>query len=236
MRGPTQRVSEIVPDIPPALDNAIWRALARDPRRRYPTARAFADALVDAFGAVDHSWVAAWMRERAGTLLQERQSIVRHLLVIEREDNVETITTVSQPPPVDVTSAPMMIEPPRVREAPPGKSRNWQMGLLGFAAAAITVAVLMVATAKPDPTPPPAPLSQPEPAATTPPAPAPEPAPSMAPSAKIVVAPAPAPAAPPAPVKPRTTKKTEKDPKADCNPPYTEDETGKHFKPWCLRP
>lgn len=239
MRGPTQRVKEIVPDIPPALDGAIWRALARDPRRRYPTARAFADALIDAFGAVDHSWVAQWMRSRAGTLLAQRQNTVRDLLSIEREDHIETITSVSQP--IDVTSAPMMIDAPhtpRVVEVPPTRSRNLQMGLLGFAAAAVTVIVLMVATAKhSDPAPPP-PLAEPE--ATASPAPTPvqvaTPPPSVAPSGRVAAAPAPA-AAPVAPApKPRSTKKTEKDPKADCNPPYTEDETGKHFKPWCLRP
>jgi serine/threonine-protein kinase len=230
MRGPTQRVSEFAPDISPALDTAIWRALARDPRRRYPTARAFADALVEAYGAVDHGWVAEWMRERAGALLQERQATVRDLLVIERGDpeNVETITTVSGP--IDVASAPMMID------APPARRRNYvQMGLLGFTAAGATVGALLFATSN-QAEPPPPPLTQPESVAM--PAPPPPPSASVATAAAVSskVAPVVAPAPPPKPRGAAPKRAVEKDPKADCNPPYTEDETGKHFKSWCLRP
>jgi serine/threonine-protein kinase len=230
MRGPTQRVSEFAPDISPALDTAIWRALARDPRRRYPSARAFADALVDAYGAVDHGWVAEWMRERAGALLEQRQATVRDLLARDRDaDDVDTITTVSQP--VDVTSAPMMID------GPPARKRNYvQMGLLGFVAAGATVAILMFATSN-RAEPPPPPLTQPEPVAM--PAPPPPSASVVAAavvSSKVVPAVAPAPAAAPKPRATAPKRPAEKDPKADCNPPYTEDETGKHFKSWCLRP
>jgi serine/threonine-protein kinase len=230
MRGPTQRVSEFAPDIPPALDTAIWRALARDPRRRYPTARAFADALVDAYGAVDRGWVAEWMRERAGALLQERQETVRELLVLDRADpeEVDTITSLSQP--VDVTSAPMMMD------APPARKRNYvQMGLLGFVAAGATVVVLFFATSN-RAEPPPPPLTQPEPVAM--PAPVPPPSASVATAAVVSskVAPVVAPAPPPKPRGTTPKRAVEKDSKSDCNPPYTEDETGKHFKSWCLRP
>src|SRR3954452_809700 len=37
--------STVAPDLPAGLDDIVMRALARNPRRRYPSARAFADAI-----------------------------------------------------------------------------------------------------------------------------------------------------------------------------------------------
>jgi hypothetical protein len=221
MRGPTERLASVVPDIPPALDNAIWRALSRDPRRRHPSARAFADALVDAFGAVDHGWVAKWMRERAGTLLARRLATVDELLA---EPDAITATTL-----VDATNGPVMLDPVTTAHAPPPPNRGLHLALLSGAALAALVVGLVLARGGKDEAPleatPPAPLlaTPPEPPAPTT---TPAIAPAATPSLKVVTT---------AP-KPRPTgKKPEKDPKADCNPPYTEDETGKHFKSWCLR-
>lgn len=270
MRGPTERVAEVMPDIPPSIDNAIWRALARDPRRRYPTARAFADALVAAFGAVDHQWVAAWMQERASALLLERQATVHALESIDsRDEDTVTITAPmssyprsSRPPSshprslssrsADETSAPMMIAvggateidapPPSMPE--PRKRHPVPIAMLALVAAAVVVSVVLLVVTSKGPqaaSPSPAPMAEPEPAIPT----AAPPAVSVAaPGTALEPEPAPAPAPAPAPsvktvsAKPRpaTPKKAEKDPKADCNPPYTEDETGKHFKAWCLRP
>lgn len=255
MRGPTLRLAEVAPNVPPAVDAAIWRALARDPRRRYPTARAFADALVDAFGAVDHGWVAAWLDERAGELLEARQATVRELIAIEQAgpESVDTVT-LTRPGlggPIDVTDAPMMIDAPLApassRVPPPRKSSTLRMITLGIVAAAITVVIVMMTTRGDPPPPDPAAAAPPDPTLAPPPTPGTAPSPgvvattppsgpvvsSPASSVKVTAAsPSPSPAPKPRPTAPR---KTEKDPKADCNPPYTEDETGKHFKPWCLR-
>lgn len=251
MRGPTQRLAEVAPDIPPAIDSAIWRALARDPRRRYPTARAFADALVDAFGAVDHGWVSEWMRQRAGVLLARRQNTVKELLTVNLHavEDADTVTmTGPMSAPTDLTSAPMMIDAPHgsaQAHAPAlKKGRNVQMAMVGVVAAAVTVSVLLLATQNGAAPTQPEPTAEPEPSAAVTPAvtpAAPPPLTVAVPASVAVPAPVAAPAVSTAkggtPVKPRPgTRKAEKDPKADCNPPYTEDETGKHFKPWCLRP
>lgn len=250
MRGATERLSAVVPDIPPAIDAAIWRALARDPRRRYPTARAFADALVDAFGAVDHGWVAQWMKERAGTLLVQRQSTVKQLLSRDRAmldramlEDANTITTTG------VMSEPMTIDPPQMTTAtlaplplpPPASTRSRAAtALLGLLAAGATIAVVVFATsmraAPVSASVPALPLAEPEPTATPTATPSstasvvlvPPPPASVVPAGAVTSAKRPRPAAP--------KRALEKDPKADCNPPYSEDETGKHFKPWCLRP
>jgi len=59
--APPPQVSELRPDLPAALDAVIATALAKDPERRYPTARALAaaaTAALDAAGGGTAEWVA----------------------------------------------------------------------------------------------------------------------------------------------------------------------------------
>src|SRR4051812_14495533 len=44
------RASSLDPALPPAVDRVLWRGLEKDPESRWPTARAFVEALEDALG------------------------------------------------------------------------------------------------------------------------------------------------------------------------------------------
>jgi serine/threonine-protein kinase len=48
---PPPRASDLLPAVPPAVDEALLRALAKDPGRRWPTCGAFAQALAGALAA-----------------------------------------------------------------------------------------------------------------------------------------------------------------------------------------
>jgi len=47
---PPPRLTSVRGDLPPAVDNVLVRAMAKDPDERYPTCADFADALRDALG------------------------------------------------------------------------------------------------------------------------------------------------------------------------------------------
>lgn len=80
MRGPTERLTEAAPGIPPALDAAVWRALSRDPRRRYPDALAFAEALSSAAAPANPRAVATWVNQRGRRQLEARERIVKDIV------------------------------------------------------------------------------------------------------------------------------------------------------------
>lgn len=69
----------------PALDQAVARALAKVPSARYPTVRAFVDALTDAMAdlgiVADPAKVGALVEEQFGVVLTERRALVRSLTV-----------------------------------------------------------------------------------------------------------------------------------------------------------
>ncbi|MEZ4257863.1 MAG: protein kinase [Polyangiaceae bacterium] len=71
------RVSSVVADVPPAVDEAIARALTTDPGSRTPTAQAFAKDLgtaTRAFGLLaEPEEVAEWVARLAGPLLERRK-------------------------------------------------------------------------------------------------------------------------------------------------------------------
>jgi serine/threonine-protein kinase len=50
--GPPEPLSEVAPDVPPALGAAVARALARDPARRYHDAAEMEDALADGLAGI----------------------------------------------------------------------------------------------------------------------------------------------------------------------------------------
>src|SRR5690606_27187004 len=74
---PVARPSRSRADVPPAVDAVVARALARDPERRYQTAREFADAL-DAAGAIPPGVVLAQLvGEACGARLGDKDALLR---------------------------------------------------------------------------------------------------------------------------------------------------------------
>lgn len=257
MRGPTERIRDVVPEVPPAVDAAIWRALSRDPRRRFPSARAFADALTGAFGEVDRSRVADFLHERAPDLLAGRARAAGALLAPEETtstdldvallaramDDGDAIPT--KPIFASFSDSNIAAEVRIVPSPAPARDRRLPYALVAIGAASLVGVAFAfgVADGKPPRTGRPLP-----PAVTTvtdldPPAPvapaasAVEPGPRPTTSAVRAVTSSRTTLAP-ATARPRAgsaARKPEKDPKTNCNPPYTEDEQGRHFKSWCLR-
>jgi eukaryotic-like serine/threonine-protein kinase len=60
-------------DIPPELDSIVLRGLDADPRKRWETAKAMAEALESVVSPVTRSAVAAWVQETASSELLGRQ-------------------------------------------------------------------------------------------------------------------------------------------------------------------
>jgi eukaryotic-like serine/threonine-protein kinase len=253
MRGATRRVKDVAaPEIqvPPSLDAVIWRALSRDPRRRYPSARAFAAALAETGTAGSEQDVGAWVRGRAGPILDERARVVRSILSAPSE----TTGTGSHDRPAPALGTNMIRRRRRRITLPLGigsmvialgatlalttcKAANIPSmatrSVMGGATAPLATAPLLPPAAAPAPALPPLPAT---------------PLPSMAASTSSARSPSSAAQAPrrrPLPTlhdhgkdiaasSVRVAKVD--DTRTDCNPPYSVDDDGaKHFHRWCFR-
>ena len=105
------RLRDVVPDIDPALESIVNKALSRHPALRFQTARDFADALRDHL----HSQrfpegvepVAALIRERFGARVEERRWILQRALEGQIEES-ELLSTLNARPvmELDVYSTP----------------------------------------------------------------------------------------------------------------------------------
>jgi serine/threonine protein kinase len=67
-------------DVPPALDEAVLRALDRDRERRFPTARAFADAIIEAMEPASPREIGAWVHQVSGDALSLRAERVASIM------------------------------------------------------------------------------------------------------------------------------------------------------------
>jgi serine/threonine-protein kinase len=78
---PIPEVAELRPDVPPELSAAIARALSRDREARYPTARAFGEALARSVQSIGGPWSAAAIAgevERAFAVrMRDQQALIR---------------------------------------------------------------------------------------------------------------------------------------------------------------
>lgn len=83
LSAPIGRPRSLQPELPEAVDELVMTALDRNPERRYPTARAFAEAIETSLDVASASAVGAWVEERAGETLR-RQAELRS--AIERGD------------------------------------------------------------------------------------------------------------------------------------------------------
>lgn len=76
LRGVTGSIRAVVPDVLPSIDAALSRALARDPRRRFRSAGAFAEALAAGMPSADDAAVAAWAEERSRVEMVGREAMI----------------------------------------------------------------------------------------------------------------------------------------------------------------
>jgi eukaryotic-like serine/threonine-protein kinase len=152
--------------IPKDLDAILMRALAYDPDKRYPTARAFADALVDVLFPTPHSAVqdllGSHMKEVFGDrILRQRAArahdalvmkVLQHVLDKEgadRRDAPAAATAVEAVPvELEITSgrevarAPARLAPPR---PPPRRGPGWKLALAAVALVALGAAAAFAA-------------------------------------------------------------------------------------------
>jgi serine/threonine-protein kinase len=89
--------SELVPDVPPALDGIVRRGLSRDPAERYATAREMALDLERCTEPIRHSEIGTWLESVAGETLAERASLIAE---VERH----TPGSDSDPAPADASA------------------------------------------------------------------------------------------------------------------------------------
>jgi serine/threonine protein kinase len=79
-----------VPTLSSAVEAVVLRALAKQPQERFPTVRAFADALNDAFAQTSTT--------AAGCMVQPRPHVLLSNVRAEQSDSLATTTRVSTPP------------------------------------------------------------------------------------------------------------------------------------------
>jgi serine/threonine-protein kinase len=224
------------PEIPPALDSAIARALASSQRARFATAEEMALALTDACAPASHAEVARYLEYVAGSVLEQHAVLEREVeayrggeaaAVESARSNLISIPTL---PP---TSAPRPAELPT---SPP--SAGYRRAIL--LAAAVTLAAVVVAAA-----------FRSRAAGRVAVAPAPETAATGPAEETIEIVDVPPSDTPPssapasAPTRAVPPKHAQPVPTAaarsaaghtpSCDPPYSIDEHGrKHYRPECL--
>ena len=86
-----RRPSEIVPDLPPGLDEVVMKGLERDAENRWSSAREMAAALEDVLQPAPAREIGEWVHSIAGDALDWRQELVHR---------IESETSSSIPPPM----------------------------------------------------------------------------------------------------------------------------------------
>jgi hypothetical protein len=83
LENPVPALSEVVADLPPALVEAISRATAKEPSKRFPTALDFARELEKSVSLVPNHLVGQWVRDTAGPSLEAKRARVRAIEAFE---------------------------------------------------------------------------------------------------------------------------------------------------------
>lgn len=97
VRGRVPPVGKYSPGIPPELDQAVLKALRRDPRDRHQSARDFAVALERACPPASPSAVADWVKRVGGDAIAAR---AEHVAAIETQSSSSIIRRLTPPPRV----------------------------------------------------------------------------------------------------------------------------------------
>ena len=82
---PIPEVAELRPDVPPELSRAIACALSRDREDRYPTARAFGEALAQAVQSIGGPWSASAIADEIARAFEVRMRDQQVLIRLARE-------------------------------------------------------------------------------------------------------------------------------------------------------
>ncbi len=77
LTGQVRRPTELVPDLPRALDDVVLRGLSRSPAARFSTALEMAQAIEAAVGVEPPARVAALVNERAADAIAKRAARVK---------------------------------------------------------------------------------------------------------------------------------------------------------------
>ena len=198
--------SAFAADVPPALDEVVMRALARDPAERFDTAKQMAAALEAAMPVATQAKVGEWVEHTARAALHRRTQILA---------DIERATTVASPPELEAASM----------ATPITKARRWRaMGWIVAFAALGLVAIAALAHRRA------------QPRIATPPAPSATSAPSIASLPATQSAPSPAPVASSARSVAPSHRAQPSPKANPCETPYTVGADGiRHYKLDCLR-
>jgi serine/threonine protein kinase len=134
--------------IPKDLDAILVRALAYDPEKRYPTARAFADALVDVLFPTPHSAVQDHLGRQMKEVFKDRilrqrsarahdalvMKVLQHVLDRETPGSSDAPAAVPEPTPMELEITPgheLARTPARLAPARPPRrrARGWKLAL-----------------------------------------------------------------------------------------------------------
>ncbi|MBI5481808.1 MAG: serine/threonine protein kinase, partial [Deltaproteobacteria bacterium] len=131
------RVSDLRGDIPPAIDEAITKALSRQPDGRFPTARAFGEAVTAGVahlgGPLGMAAIGTELRRLCGDQIEVRRALITRRAAIIDSGRDPHATSVLRRSPSQVTSAPRIDETVVSR----GTRRARRLILLGVGAAAL---------------------------------------------------------------------------------------------------
>jgi serine/threonine-protein kinase len=231
----------LAPETPPALDPVVLKALERDMDDRYASALDFAQAIEKAAPLASAAEVGRWVKERVGSLLEERRAKVSAIEALEKAGpalpRMRDGITNHEADPLDDEPASGVTHPGLARstshtraDAPVAKRRQLRWYVV---AGATAVAAMLVFAFSQRQTPA-------APAAAVPQDTS-EPRPAAEPEAKPEPKPAPAPTPAPTPAeenvkKPTTAKKAPAVVAKNCNPPFTLDAQGhKRYKRECFK-
>jgi serine/threonine-protein kinase len=229
IKGEVRRPSEIVPDLDPAFDALVMKAIERDPELRFATAAEFAEALEELpLKLANARAVSAMVQELQGEALMARRDLVRRIgegeaLVLEELTSPSAVRFArtdlslslasSLPPPLPPPVAAPVDDEPEPDAPAPSSSRRRAL----FVAVPVLLLLLVAAGMALRP-PRPTESARPRPARAAAPPPVAPPAVAPAPEAPVAppvgappepvpaVAPLPAPAPPPVAVTRRGTR------------------------------
>jgi len=117
LEAPLIPPSQVVPTVPRALDPIVLKALAREPSKRFDTARDMAAAIEAAIPVANARAVSAWIQGVAGEVIAERANRIAELERHADPAAAEAASTgvVDEPPPSQISSVSVSSDAARPR-------------------------------------------------------------------------------------------------------------------------